>query len=93
VIGDQKVGGQETPARPRLLGWWIGIAIVAATLSWVVVENIQAARPTPPVAGATSSTAVISAGVAVPIDHSVAAAIDANAEPDRAGASIAAYGP
>ena len=93
MIDEQKVGDQETPVRPRLVGWWIGIAILAAALNWVVVENIQAARPTPGVTGTTSSTAVVSAGVALPIDHSAAGTIDANAEPDRVGASIAAYGP
>jgi hypothetical protein len=78
--------------RGRLLRWGTGIAIVAA-LTWAVVGNIQAARPTGGAPRAASTTPAIEPGVATRIDHGVAETIEANAEPDSAGASIAAYGP
>ena len=90
MIGRQEVDGVDTPVSRRSRPWLAGAAVGAVAMIVVVVAALQAAKPAASVASEKPAT---SAFVVSPIDHSVVQSIDASAEPDSTGASIAAYGP
>jgi hypothetical protein len=90
MIGKQEVNGDDTPAPRRSRVWLAGVAVGAVAMVVVVVGALQAAKLPTSIA---SEKPAASAVIVSPIDHSVVRSIDANAEPDSSGASIAAYGP
>jgi hypothetical protein len=90
MIGRQEVDGDETSAPRRSRVWLAGVAVGAVAMMVVVVIALQPAKPA---ASVVSEKPAPRAVIVSPIDHSVVRSIDANAEPDSTGASIAVYGP
>jgi Tfp pilus assembly protein PilV len=90
MFGKQKVAGSDTPAPRRSRAWLEVVVVGAVAMVLLVVGALQAAKTAASVA---SEQPASSAVIVSPIDHSVVRSIDANAEPDSTGASIAVYGP
>lgn len=90
MFGKQRVDGSDMPAPRRSCAWLSVVAVGAVAMVLLVIGALQAAKTATSVASEQPAASVV---IVSPIDHSVVRSIDANAEPDSTGASIAAYGP